>query len=172
MPCLHRGWVLDTMSSFCCATQRLVFSTGMPCPTNTYYLTRSARRKLPLLKSAETCVQQLTAQRGVAQLVFIQLRSGVDCSVSLPLRQLYRIESGTISTNHVPWLLLGLDELWYVLTDQVPVPPTIFPSNSKLEQNLQCSGVNYTLLITMTSRQCNCRYVCQISLRSVLYISN
>ena len=34
--------------------------------------------------------------------------------------------------------------------DQVPVPLTLFRSNSKLNQNLQCSGLKYTLPITTT----------------------
>ena len=86
MSFMCHGWVSDT--SFCCVAQRLVSFTGIPCSTNTYHLSRSARRKLPLLKSSETCVQQLPTQKGVARLTLIHLESGVNCSVSLPLRQL------------------------------------------------------------------------------------
>ena len=39
-------------------------------------------------------------------------------------------------------------------TNLAPIPPTMFQSNDKFDQNLQCSGLKYTLLIT--TKFCTC----------------
>ena len=67
--------------------------------------------------------------------------------------------------------------LWHVLDgDLAPIPLTIFRSNSKFDQNLQCSGFKIYLTdhneILHTSQQLHCRDVCKISLWSVEYILN
>ena len=58
---------------------------------------------------------------------------------------------------------------------QAPVPITAFWSNSKCDQNLECSSLRYAYPITIilhTARPLQCRGVCKISLRSVKYIIN
>ena len=59
----------------------------------------------------------------------------------------------------------------------VPIPLTVFRSNSKFDQNLQCSGSKRTVPIVLyhyeilyTLQQCYCRYMCNISLRWTGYV--
>ena len=69
-----------------------------------------------------------------------------------------------------------LISLWSLAAQVLmPIPLTIFRSNSKFDQHLQCFSFKYTLPITTKfcrrhERQCNCRDVCKISLWSVTYI--
>ena len=54
-----------------------------------------------------------------------------------------------------------------------PLPLTTFRSNSKFDQNLQCSGLKYSIdhiEILLTSRQLYYNDVCKISLWSIKYI--
>ena len=65
-------------------------------------------------------------------------------------------------------------ELAAVEWNQAPVPLTIFRSNSKLDQNLECSNLKSIYPdhdeILPTSQQCNCRDVCKILLWLIEYI--
>ena len=47
---------------------------------------------------------------------------------------------------------------------QAPIPLTVFWSNSKFNQHLECSSLKHVQLITMTFCTCHDNYVCKISL--------
>ena len=60
--------------------------------------------------------------------------------------------------------------------DQASIPPMIFWSNSKFNQNLECSGLKMCLTdhnkILHMSRQCQCHDRCKFSLWSAEYVMN
>ena len=100
---------------------------------------------------------------------FREIPRQVECQVEI----IQTKSTVKVSPSHaqVPWHQADRS-----LTILAPVPLTIFQSNSKLDQIFKCSGLKMYSTnhneILHTSRQCNCRDVCKISVWSVEHVLN